>query len=89
MATRVMFYCVKRSVLISSQHPSLIPHSPGGIVQIVFWAHHSLCGLSLPVWHVNLSLRLDCPTHSFPMAHVIQLLYVLVYALLGEFFITH
>lgn len=61
-------------MLLSSQNPSVVLHSLGDLIQIVFWAHRIFHGPALPVPHMYLSLRLDCLTHNFPMAYVILLL---------------
>lgn len=42
MAAKVILYFVKRTVVLPSPDPSMVPYIPGDIVQTVFCVHHSL-----------------------------------------------
>lgn len=64
MVTRMIFYFVKRTTLCSSSDAPIILHTSWDLIQIIFWAHHTLCTLSSPVPHTHLSLRLHYLTHG-------------------------
>ena len=80
MAARVILYVVERTMLLSSPNPSVVSHSPWGIVEIVSCVHHFLCGVSPPDPHTCLSSRLDQLTQSFPGTSIIPPLCDFVWA---------